>query len=221
MGWEIADDGLSAVFSRDVPHLVATRLRGAAQSFLARHGLGFGDIDRFICHPGGAKVMTALETAFGLPEGALADARAVLRDYGNMSAATVLFVLERMLGDRGAVAAGVDERARPGLYRRLCGARQPVTALYCGDRLCRCAAARRTRLGRRNTARLRRLGAIETDAAGYPLFVVLHAGWLASLALLVPAAMPPSWPLLGLFALLQPARLWVILSLGRTGRRGF
>lgn len=65
----------------------------------------------------------------------------------------------------------------------------------------------------RNTARLRQAGAVEADAAGYPFFVVLHGTWLASL-LLIPAAMPPSWPLLGLFALLQPARLWVILSLG-------
>lgn len=66
-----------------------------------------------------------------------------------------------------------------------------------------------------NTARLRRLGAIETDAGGYPYFVALHAGWLASLALLVPAETPPSWPLLAGFALLQPARLWVIFSLGQ------
>ena len=66
-----------------------------------------------------------------------------------------------------------------------------------------------------NTARLRRLGAIETDARGYPYFVALHSAWLASLALLVPAATQPNWPLLALFALLQPARLWVILSLGR------
>jgi methyltransferase len=66
-----------------------------------------------------------------------------------------------------------------------------------------------------NTARLRRLGAIEADAGGYPYLVALHAGWLASLALLVPAATPPSWPLLAGFALLQPARLWVIFSLGR------
>jgi methyltransferase len=67
---------------------------------------------------------------------------------------------------------------------------------------------------RRNTARLRRLGAIEADAVGYPLFVLLHAAWLASLALSVPAATPPCWPILGLFALLQLGRLWVILSLG-------
>ncbi len=67
----------------------------------------------------------------------------------------------------------------------------------------------------RNTALLRRLGAVEADAAGYPCFIMVHAGWLASLALLVPAATPPNWRLLGLMGLLQPVRLWVVLSLGR------
>jgi alkylresorcinol/alkylpyrone synthase len=61
------------------------------------------DIDAFVCHPGGAKVLTALEQAYGLAAGTLAEGRRVLRDYGNMSAATVLFVLERMLrhGSKG------------------------------------------------------------------------------------------------------------------------
>ena len=68
--------------------------------------------------------------------------------------------------------------------------------------------------GRRNTVRLLRAGAIEVDAEGYPLFVLLHAGWLVSLVAFVPGATPPVWPLLGLFALLQLGRLWVILSLG-------
>ncbi len=99
MGWEVADDGLSAVFSRDIPQLVATRFRSVADEFLARHGLAIGDVGRFVCHPGGAKVIAALEGAFGLEEGALCVARGVLRDYGNMSAATVMFVLDRMLGD--------------------------------------------------------------------------------------------------------------------------
>jgi methyltransferase len=67
----------------------------------------------------------------------------------------------------------------------------------------------------RNTARLRRLGAVEADAGGYPLLVLLHAGWLASLALSVPGATPPRWPLLALYALLQLGRIWVLLSLGR------
>jgi methyltransferase len=66
----------------------------------------------------------------------------------------------------------------------------------------------------RNTRRLRRRGAVEADAAGYPLFVLLHAGWIAALALFVPAAAAPRWPLLLLYALLQPFRLWCIKSLG-------
>ena len=67
---------------------------------------------------------------------------------------------------------------------------------------------------RRNTVRLRRLGSVEADAQGYRYFVLLHAGWLASLAVFIPTSAPPVWPLLGLFALLQLGRLWVILSLG-------
>src|SRR6516162_6011827 len=94
MGWEVADDGLRAIFSRDIPKLVTMHLQDAASAFLARHGLGIDDIDRFICHPGGAKVLAAIEHAFGLAQGALVEAREVLRDYGNMSAATVMFVLE-------------------------------------------------------------------------------------------------------------------------------
>ena len=66
-----------------------------------------------------------------------------------------------------------------------------------------------------NTARLRRLGAVEADAGGYPLYVLLHAGWLISLALFVPAETQPDWLLIGLFALLQLGRIWVIVSLGR------
>ena len=97
MGWEVVDDGLKALFSRDIPTLVRGHMREVTGGFLARHGLGIANIRHFVCHPGGAKVLTALEEAFCLAEGALVDARRVLRDYGNMSAATVLFVLERML----------------------------------------------------------------------------------------------------------------------------
>ena len=68
---------------------------------------------------------------------------------------------------------------------------------------------------RGNTVRLRQLGGVEADAEGYPYFVLLHAGWLASLAVFVPTAARPVWPLLGIFALLQLGRLWVIWSLGR------
>jgi methyltransferase len=68
---------------------------------------------------------------------------------------------------------------------------------------------------RRNTVRLRRQGAVEADAEGYPFFILLHAAWLASLAAFVPASTAPFWPLLGFFALVQLGRLWVLSSLGR------
>lgn len=97
MGWDVAEDGLKAIFSRDIPALVQRDLREATHNFLARQGLRIDDIRSFICHPGGAKVIDALEEAFSLERGALGLAREVLRDYGNMSAATVLFVLERAL----------------------------------------------------------------------------------------------------------------------------
>ena len=69
-------------------------------------------------------------------------------------------------------------------------------------------------LAARNTRRLKARGALEVGRSHYPLIVLLHAGWLVALALLVPAATPPSAPLLGLFAALQVGRIWVIASLG-------
>lgn len=70
-------------------------------------------------------------------------------------------------------------------------------------------------LAARNTRALLAAGGVEFDAVFYPLFVLLHAAWLASIVLFVSASAIVSWPLLGLFAALQGARLWVIASLGR------
>lgn len=97
MGWTIEADGFGVRFSRDIPTWVRERLPQAADAFLARHGLARGDVDRFVCHPGGAKVVAALECAFALPPAALEPERAVLREYGNMSAATIWHVFERHL----------------------------------------------------------------------------------------------------------------------------
>lgn len=66
----------------------------------------------------------------------------------------------------------------------------------------------------RNTRRLLARGATEVGARHYPLFVLLHGSWLLALALTVPAATPPHWPLLGVFALLQLLRIWVVATLG-------
>lgn len=99
MGWDVTSQGLKAIFSRDIPELVTTKLHDVVVEFLAEHSLTLRDIDSFICHPGGAKVLDALEVAFELAPGSLHNARDVLRDYGNMSAATVMFVLDRAIAD--------------------------------------------------------------------------------------------------------------------------
>tara|TARA_R110002012_G_scaffold178886_3_gene344227 strand:+ start:71145 stop:72314 length:1170 start_codon:yes stop_codon:yes gene_type:complete len=99
MGWDVADDGLKVVFSRDIPTLVENEFRPIAVDFLERQGLTPAGVGGFVCHPGGAKVIEALEACFALEPGALVHTRQVLRDHGNMSAATVLFVLQAMLED--------------------------------------------------------------------------------------------------------------------------
>jgi alkylresorcinol/alkylpyrone synthase len=96
MGWDVEEDGLKAVFSQSIPALVANDFKPILHNYLQVNDLKLGDIEGFACHPGGAKVLDALEDAFGIPRGALVDSRAVLRDFGNMSAVTALFVLERM-----------------------------------------------------------------------------------------------------------------------------
>lgn len=97
MGWDVTDDGLSVLFSRDIPHLIHSRYGAALDAFLAGNALTRADIDRYVPHPGGAKVLDAMEAVLELPSGGLTEARDILRRYGNMSAVTVLFVLQQAL----------------------------------------------------------------------------------------------------------------------------
>jgi alkylresorcinol/alkylpyrone synthase len=103
MGWNVEDDGLGVRFARDIPHFVRTRFAAAATGFAAGRGRRLADYDGFICHPGGRKVIEALEEVLDLQRGGLVVARDVLRRFGNMSAATALFCLaeQRRRGMRG------------------------------------------------------------------------------------------------------------------------
>ena len=111
MGWHVTQNGLEVRLSRGVPDVARHQVRGVTDEFLASVGLELADVDDFICHPGGTRVLDALEDAFGLPSGGLAASREILRDYGNMSAATVLFILKRALVT-GADDDGRHDRAR-------------------------------------------------------------------------------------------------------------
>jgi alkylresorcinol/alkylpyrone synthase len=97
MGWRVEDPGLAVIFDRAIPPFVEAELAQAVDGILADIGVARSAIDRFCCHPGGAKVIEAIETALALPGGTLDLERDVLREQGNMSAPTVLFVLDRLI----------------------------------------------------------------------------------------------------------------------------
>lgn len=103
MGWDIKDDGFGIVLSPELPALMARELAPALQDFLDRNGFALGDFDGFLFHPGGRKLLETIEQVLGLARKQLDHSWEVLRRYGNMSSATVLFVLDRALkaGARG------------------------------------------------------------------------------------------------------------------------
>ncbi|HEY4140826.1 MAG TPA: type III polyketide synthase [Pseudolabrys sp.] len=110
MGWTVDPAGFGVVLSRALPRFVEQRLAAPARRFVKTAKL---IAPRFICHPGGAKVLDALETALELQKGTLRDEREVLRGHGNMSAPSVLFVLERAL-KRGLRGSAVLSALGPG-----------------------------------------------------------------------------------------------------------
>ena len=97
MGWNVDATGLDVVFDRAIPPFVEEKVRPAIDGILRDMAVTAAEVDRFACHPGGAKVITALETALQLKQGTLDHEREVLSDYGNMSAPTVVFVMDRLL----------------------------------------------------------------------------------------------------------------------------
>ncbi len=100
MGWDIEDPGLAVVFDRAIPPFIEAELAPAVDAMLGQLNVDRSSIDRFCCHPGGVKVIDAIESALDLPQGELNLEREVLRDFGNMSAPTVQFVLDRLI-ERG------------------------------------------------------------------------------------------------------------------------
>jgi len=104
MGWDVEDPGLAVVFDRAIPPFIEENLSAAADEMLTAMERRREDIDRFCCHPGGVKVIDAIESALQLPVGTLDLERSVLNDCGNMSAPTVLFVLDRL------IARGLPEK---------------------------------------------------------------------------------------------------------------
>ena len=105
MGWDIKPEGFHVVLSADIPNLVRAEVRENLDSFLADHGLTLADIDTYVCHPGGPRVLEAFREALDISDDALALTWDSLQRVGNVSSASVLMVLGETLKAR-APAAG-------------------------------------------------------------------------------------------------------------------
>ena len=103
MGWDIKGDGFGVVLSPELPALMRKALRPAVDKFLGRHNLSLSDFRGFLLHPGGRKVLETAEHVLEIDRSLVAHSWEVLRDYGNMSSVTSMFVLDRAVraGDKG------------------------------------------------------------------------------------------------------------------------
>lgn len=114
MTWRIGDHGFRMTLSAQVPELIEATLRPWITGWLEEHGLSLDDIGSWAVHPGGPRVLTSVERALDLPKEATAVSREVLSECGNMSSATVLFIVQR-LKERGAPGPCVALAFGPGL----------------------------------------------------------------------------------------------------------
>jgi alkylresorcinol/alkylpyrone synthase len=112
MGFELKDSGLHIVLSAEIPEVVCAAAPELVDAFLARQGLTRQDLVHFLLHPGGRRVLDGLAQCLALPDERTTVSRAILREYGNLSSASVLFILDRFLtqentqaGERGLLIA--------------------------------------------------------------------------------------------------------------------
>lgn len=96
MSWEIGDHGFAMGLSPQVPDLISQHLRPWLEGWLAAHQLTFAAIGSWAVHPGGPRILSAVTKGLGLDPRLIEPSRSVLRDYGNMSSPTLLFILERL-----------------------------------------------------------------------------------------------------------------------------
>ena len=106
MGFDLKDTGFHIVLSQDVPELIRGRIRELVSCFLARSGLDAERIEAFVLHPGGRKLLQGMEAELGLSNGHTGPSWDVLREYGNLSSASVLFVLHEWLTKRRVSPGG-------------------------------------------------------------------------------------------------------------------
>lgn len=109
MTWNIGDHGFDMTLSNRLPRLIEVNLSDWLETWLARSGLNMSEVECWAVHPGGPKILDAVQTSLKLPASALSVSRNVLAEYGNMSSPTILFILQRLRSEqapRPCVALG-------------------------------------------------------------------------------------------------------------------
>ncbi len=247
MGWELVETGLKVQLSKSVPTIVQERFRRNLKEACDSLGVDIEELEHFVLHPGGAKVLDAFEEVLGHRAGRPHLYRDVLRDCGNMSSVTVLFILERFLAKRGVRArrprrslgdgagllrgARVFQMLKASAVRLSFRFRQRVVERSLNVVLLVVAvvmvAVQRLlelRYSRRNERRVRARGAVERGRGHYPVMVGMHALWLVSTlveGLLRGPGSSGCWPVpLAAFLLVQPCGTGRSSPWGRTGTRG-
>lgn len=104
MGWGIVDNGFKVIFSRDIPTIVKENVKENILEFLDKNDLALEDIKHYVAHPGGLKVINAYEEALNLTNGSLDCSRRILKDHGNMSSPSVIYVLNEFMKQRSFTA---------------------------------------------------------------------------------------------------------------------
>lgn len=100
MDWTIGDRGFEMRLTAQVPRIIGREIAGVVESMLGSGADPLAEVAGWAVHPGGRSVLDRVEGGLGLPESALRHSRDVLQEYGNMSSATILFILQRILADR-------------------------------------------------------------------------------------------------------------------------
>jgi len=100
MGFEVKNSGLQMVLDKEVPNVISKHFPKIVHPFLEDHNTTIEDIDHLIFHPGGKKIVQTIEDLFGSLGKNIDITKAVLKDYGNMSSATVIYVLERFMQNK-------------------------------------------------------------------------------------------------------------------------
>ena len=97
MGFKLTNSGLQMVLDIEVPDTIASHFGDIIHPFLEQNNLNIKDIDHMIFHPGGKKIVTTVESLFAGLDKNIDDTKEILKQYGNMSSATVLYVLENIM----------------------------------------------------------------------------------------------------------------------------